>query len=385
MSDPNPLALEIIDELTGLSYPYETLNLKAQLKLEDKDFRVAEELAYEPTGEGEHIFIYFERSGWCTKRIAGKISQVLGLDKRQTGYAGQKDRHAVVFQTLSFQSANLDDTDIRQKMAEHCPEIKILNISRHQHKLKIGHVKANHFKIRLRNIEGEDALEKCQARAQEIMDNGFANYYGPQRFGLDYNNVHDGFALLKGFKRVKVADKRSFLCSALQSALFNIYLSQRIQNDFFKQIIQGDVLKKCDTGGLFADEDTASNQVRLEAGEIVYTGPMFGAKMVQSTDMAQTFESQILEHYHLGYNKFRKLKSNGTRRPAIIYPEQIDISPIDDDLLFKFELPSGSYATTLLSHFFELVDVGQESKSEDNQIEEKHQKEITEEESNEKV
>ena len=65
-------------------------------------------------------------------------------------------------------------------------------------------------------------------------------------------------------------------------------------------------------------------------------------------------EMALLEEFHLGINKFKRMKVSGTRRPLFIYPEKINIVQVDETSYeFSFSLPKGTYATTLLRHFFE--------------------------------
>ena len=51
-----------------------------------------------------------------------------------------------------------------------------------------------------------------------------------------------GFEMLKGFKRIKSAHKRALYSSSIQSALFNILLSRRIEAK--QSLMPGDILKK---------------------------------------------------------------------------------------------------------------------------------------------
>ena len=348
----NPVAEEIIRQNSSLVYLDKALATGALIKEKHSDFVVNEELAYEASGIGEHLYIRFRRSDWNTERIASKMAQILSLDKHDYGYAGMKDRHAIVEQSLSFKlpEDRFSLEEIRQRLSDHAPELTILSMARHNNKLKRGHIKRNSFTIIVRNLN--TAIEALQERANTIQQNGCANYYGPQRFGIQYDNIRIGFEVLKGFKRIKSAHKRDLYSSAIQSALFNIFLDRRIQ--IKESLLLGDVLKKNDTGGLFINEDLVLNQERLKSGELTVCGPMFGYKMMPTENESHEVEMALLEEFHLGINKFKRMKVSGTRRPLFIYPEKINIVQVDETSYeFSFSLPKGTYATTLLRHFFE--------------------------------
>jgi tRNA(Glu) U13 pseudouridine synthase TruD len=67
------------------------------------------------------------------------------------------------------------------------------------------------------------------------------------------------------------------------------------------------------------------NKQRLDAAEITVCGPMFGYKMMPTEGEPHQIEMALLEEFHLGINKFKRMKVTGTRRPFFIYPEKIEI------------------------------------------------------------
>ena len=83
------------------------------------------------------------------------------------------------------------------------------------------------------------------------------------------------------------------------------------------------------------------------------TGPMFGPKMKPTTDEPATREQRVLDAAQLSPDAFRRYGhlTDGTRRPLLVRPEDLQVSATPDGLLFEFALPSGSYATVLLREF----------------------------------
>ncbi|MFO0970388.1 MAG: hypothetical protein U0793_32975 [Gemmataceae bacterium] len=64
----------------------------------------------------------------------------------------------------------------------------------------------------------------------------------------------------------------------MQSALFNLYLAERLQDGLLHTVLAGDVMAKVPRGGMFVAQDVAAEQARLGNREIVSAGPIFGFK-----------------------------------------------------------------------------------------------------------
>ena len=84
------------------------------------------------------------------------------------------------------------------------------------------------------------------------------------------------------------------------------------------------------------------------------TGPIFGGKMKQPTGAPAEWEGEILREAGLSpevWDKFPQLTS-GTRRAYLIRPEGLIVEEEGPGTIcFRFTLPSGAYATTLLREF----------------------------------
>ena len=141
--------------------------------------------------------------------------------------------------------------------------------------------------------------------------------------------------------------------SAVQSRLFFAWLAQRLTDGILDKVLQGDVMQVVTSGGCFAVEDIEREQARSLSRETVITGPMFGPKMIAPVGEPAEREARILEQFELplaAFEKFSKLTS-GTRRPAVLYPEDLRIAPVEVGLAFEFTLPAGAYATVVLREF----------------------------------
>ena len=133
-------------------------------------------------------------------------------------------------------------------------------------------------------------------RLSRLAAEGLPNRYGDQRFGVRADNTARGLAILRGQERERDHRRRRLLLSALQSAVFNQVLEIRAQAGQLRQVLTGDVLQKCESGGVFITEDPQADQRRLDAGEVVVTGPMPGgwAREPPADSEARAIEEQAL-------------------------------------------------------------------------------------------
>jgi len=315
------------------------------LRATDDDFIVDEEPAYPASGVGDHVFARIEKRGLNTTQAVQAIARALRVRERDIGVAGMKDRHAVTRQWISLPPP----TPPEAVLALSIDNVRILEAVRHNHKLRTGHVRANRFILRVRDVSPDAA-----ARATAILDRlaqppGAPNWYGEQRFGKYGDNAERGRALLRGEQR---SDRRMdrFFISALQSELFNAWLVARMTDGLYARVLAGDVLHKVG-GGMFTCEDAATDEPRLLAGELVVTGPMFGTKMRAATGVAAEREDAILAAAGLTRDAFAKVAqiAEGTRRDASIAVREIAIHGLDDSALeIAFALPAGAYATAVM-------------------------------------
>src|SRR4051812_41494090 len=72
-----------------------------RIKVMPEDFEVEEVPAYEPSGDGDHLFLWVEKRGLGSEYFARTIAQRLGVHAGAVGTAGLKDRHAVSRQWVS--------------------------------------------------------------------------------------------------------------------------------------------------------------------------------------------------------------------------------------------------------------------------------------------
>jgi tRNA pseudouridine13 synthase len=332
--------------------PYFTAQLPGVggvLKSSPEDFVVEEIPAYPPSGEGPHLFLTVEKRGVTTQEMVRRVARELGVDVRDVGVAGQKDRQAVARQVISVPAVG----DLKRAASLKLEGIEVLFTARHQNKLRTGHLRGNRFTITLRGV-AEDAEVRARAILTELVSSWLPNRFGVQRFGMRGDNADEGRKILRGELHVEDRFRRRFLISAFQSLLFNRYLDARMAEGLLHRAITGDVMQKTDTGGVFvcAPSDLSYSQVRLEMRAIVPTGPMFGYTMMAPGEgsPAEAREKALLDEEKIDPAVFGQLGklASGTRRPLLVRISGSTARQNGDALTIGFELPSGSYATVLL-------------------------------------
>ncbi|HWO18713.1 MAG TPA: tRNA pseudouridine(13) synthase TruD [Kofleriaceae bacterium] len=339
-----------------MSLPYLTSELPGiggVLRATDEDFVVDEEPAYPPSGTGDHVFVRIEKRGLTTPAAVRAIAGALGVQDRDVGVAGMKDRHAVTTQWLSLPPPVSPEA----ARALELPGVRILEATRHPHKLRTGHVRANRFRLRVRGLPAGAAPELA-ARARAILERlaappGAPNWYGEQRFGKGGDNAARGRELVTGTRRPG-RDRRMdrLMVSALQSELFNAWLVARVTDGLYGRVLAGDVLHKRG-GGLFDCTDPDVDAPRLLAGEVVVTGPMFGDRMRRPADgtPAAAREAAILDAAGLAPGAFSQVRAlaEGTRRDAAIpLADAAAAAAGDETVEVAFTLPGGAYATAIM-------------------------------------
>lgn len=372
--------------------PYLTADIPsvpAAIKRRYEDFLVEEIPAYQPCGEGDHCFFIIEKRGLATMRAVNDIARALGRLSRDVGLAGLKDARGVTIQTLSLEHA--DPEAIKHL---EIPRIRVLSVTRHRNKLKIGHLRGNRFRIKLRQVD-LDRLGDVRHACEVLASRGVPNYFGRQRFGsrgdsweigqailledhktaIDLmlgrpgpfdtgdvlkarqlyeagnyraaakawpygsrENVRACHALVRSGGKHKRAyyavDLRlkKFFVNAYQSYLFNKVLARRINE--IDTVRVGDLAYKHDNGAVFRVEDAAAEAERARRFEISPTGPIFGYKMTQAEGEIGELEASVLAAEPVDLDRFgrlRGMKCHGARRPLRFRPADLLVESGSDE------------------------------------------------------
>jgi tRNA pseudouridine13 synthase len=376
-----------------------------RIKVHPADFCVTEIPRYHPCGQGDHVYLYIEKQGLGSLEAAARIAQALGRPRRAVGLAGLKDAQAVTRQWMSIERADPD-----QAARLHLPNIRVLAVSRHRNRLKIGHLAGNRFEVRIRG---------CRPRARPVAERvlavlsrrGMPNWFDRQRFGTRGDNHLLGRALVLGQAQefcdrllgrpssvdsprlayargaydagdfqeakqrftghpdhlrvlmtlVRTKDPQRamralpkpltrLLVSAFQSDLFNAVLERRLTE--IDRVEAGDMAYIHGRGAVFLVERPEDEAPRAERFEISPTGPIVGHRVTLAEGRPGEIERAVLQEKGIAPADFecvKALRLRGDRRPLRVPISGLEVRPVGDDLVVCFSLPSGAYATVLLA------------------------------------
>jgi tRNA pseudouridine13 synthase len=325
-----------------IDFPPVTLDLPGTggiLRTTPEDFRVEELPLYLPQGHGSYAYALVEKRNLTTRDLMLALMRE-GLKEQEIGAAGLKDKVAVTQQWLSVPNKHAGAFAALEKLEG----VRILETSRHQNRLGIGHLRGNRFMIRVRQAE-PDALQKAQTILDKLQRVGVPNYFGPQRFGLNAKNAVDGYRLVHREAVPVGYHLKGFFISALQSLFFNHVLARRIEQGVFDSVILGDWAKKHDTGGVFKVEQESEAE-RAKRFEISATLPLFGKKVKMSESRAGELEQSVLDFLELTWVKFASRR--GDRRYSRLPLGETNLQATEEGYVIQFDLMRGAFATSLL-------------------------------------
>lgn len=349
----------------NLSYPqpYPNSILQATYKQNPSDFIVTEQMAVEFSGYGEHLWVFIKKTNLNTVFVAKLLAKWANIGTNHIGYSGLKDRHAVTYQWFSLHLPNRQppveefDKFIQAHLLAPNEKIDLLECHWHHKKLNRGTHKTNHFQIILRDVVGDSHAINTQLSA--IAHNGVPNYFGEQRFGHDNNNLHTAnefFIQLCASNTTYKPRKKELATHALyisvaKSAIFNAILAERVCQHTWNTAIEGDVFNLDGTKAFFSQpvDDTIIH--RITHTDIHPTAILFGTGTSKSTADALALEESIISLPKFANFKAGLLKTNNklSYRSLRLIPKNLAWQWQDGNLHLQFSLPSGTFATSILS------------------------------------
>lgn len=359
------------------------------VKLVPDDFEVDEIPLYPADGAGTHTYARIEKRGMATRQAVHLLAEHLGVRRRDIGFAGLKDARAVTRQWISVEHVEPD-----RLRGLSISGLRVLEVTRHGNKLRIGHLRGNRFRIRVRHTQ-TGRLADVQDALATLLRRGVPNYFGPQRFGsrgdtwqvgraLIRNDLEEAVDLILGraalgdrsltgkarrlydtkdyrhalrawppsfraernalrvlaasngnrrraFSAIDEASRR-FYVSSYQSALFNRAVGARLPLGL-DRLLAGDLAWLHASGAVFRVLDPAAEQPRADAFEISPSGPIFGYRMTGPEGAQGRIEADLLAHEAVTPEDFKRnpLRIKGMRRALRFRPESAQVSLGADD------------------------------------------------------
>lgn len=318
---------------------------RAQFKSQSADFQVEEILGFEPSGEGEHCFLWLEKTDRNSNEVATHLADQLGIRKRLVSHCGLKDKLAVTRQWFSLHMPGEESPPAPQLEAE---GIRILKITRNSRKLRRGSHDGNRFVIRLRDCEfsPKDATD----RWEKIASHGVPNFFGSQRFGKNGDNLRQAAQMFSGELEIRDRQLRGIILSAARSAIFNAVIAERLTLDNWNRPIAGEIYGFADNRSLILPHNLHGDETdRFSNGDLELTAPLWGQGEPPSLSEVLAIEKEVATRHPDLISGLTQLNLRQERRTMRLIPRNSSQSwDSDGNLTLKFDLPKGTYATTLL-------------------------------------
>jgi tRNA pseudouridine13 synthase len=345
-----------------------------KIKQIPEDFIVKEINDLEFNNSGLYSYFLLKKKNYNTLRAIETIADKLRINKKNIGFAGNKDKNAVTEQVISIKNSNKDIQNIKIK------DIELKYLGKGNEEIYLGRLKGNNFIITLRNL----TKKEISTIEEKIKNNNISipNYFGPQRFSnnnnligkaIINNNFKEAVDLIiesnsdcnEKIKQHLQKQKNDFVGAlkiitfkllklyihSYQSFLFNKALEQYIGTINSKKIKNNELLNE---------------NAKLSDGLINVTLPIIGFGTEIEDNNIKKIINEIMNKENINFRDFiiraiPDLSSEGTERNTFIKVNNFKITSKEEDELNKnkekltvsFSLPKGSYATVLVDWLFD--------------------------------
>lgn len=318
------------------------------------DFEVTEELSIDFSGDGEHDFLWIEKTSANTQWVAQCLAQHASVPLRDVGFSGLKDRHAITRQWFSVRRPGRDGTDWQAFVAE---GVQILEHRMHRRKLKRGTHRCNAFRIVLRGIDIAARREAIVERLERIKSDCVPNYFGEQRFGRDGGNMDLARALFSGRRLPR--PRRSIAISAARSFLFNQILATRVNQGTWNTILPGELANLDGSASVFAVDEVNDELVaRCLALDIHPSATMWGDNAPLGTQIVADLERDVTSPHKDLVDGLQRARVAASSRALRLPVRDLRWKIEEDSLRLEFSLRRGGFATAVLR---ELAETRQEA------------------------
>lgn len=300
---------------------------KASLRAEPQDFCVTEILGWDCSGEGEHDYLWVEKTNANTEWVARQLADFAAVPAKDVGYAGMKDRRAVTLQWFSvprWNGPNWSSLDVEG--------VEVIDVQRHLRKLRRGAHRANSFRILLRG-DSITPIDRLEGSLSILRQHGVPNYYGEQRFGRNGENLSLADTWAQGRRLTR--NKRSIAISTVRSFVFNQLLAKRVQERNWDVLVANDLANLDGSGSVFAVEEI-DDELRRRCAEM----DVHPAAVLPG-------EGSNIEHEIWQAALDRGRVEAGSRSFRLPVPDLASVVT-DEGLLLTFTLGRGAFATAVL-------------------------------------
>ncbi len=371
-----------------------------QIKSKPEDF-IVEEILWEwvPSWKWDFLYIFFEKENLTTMDIVDDLTKNFHLQRDEIWIAWLKDKAWITRQWISISQHSLNKIWWEDLFIQTLwKKVRILEKSYNESWLKVASNLWNKFRIRLRvrqNVS-EKIRNQIESNVQKIIERWFPNCFGMQRFGKWKKNFYEAKDRLKQLAKefnekwkLKESDlpyHLRFLLQAHPSMYFNEYVLNRWEKWLF--LLQWDILvdrfnsnwvktavydsqkiypfdyqklKKEKSELNFFEPDISDKCGDFDENKRFSTGPMLWWNLLLPSEWskARIRDNQLLElaEFDEWMQQVCKIYNlRWVRRVLFVKVPDLKFEWDNDDIKLQFFLPTGSYATILVSFILQWID-----------------------------
>ncbi len=330
------------------------------------------------------IYATLVKCGLSTIEAVEEMASLLSMEKKKIQYAGIKDKDAITGQLISFRGANMET--IRSISS---PYFFLKDIYFGKGIMEVGGLQGNRFTILVRTAGNFDQ-QKFLYNLEVVKKEGFFNFYYSQRFGSPrFVNWMWGLNIIKG--EYEKAVLGVFCDPGVREIAYFKTIREEIKNNFGNwekisemlapltslntEIKMVNYLKNNPKDFLGALKQVPE-QITLWI--FAYCSLLFNKKISQYANnqkllpvklplISSTDQNDWLQYSDfLAKDGISKMPTNALKPFPFIQWKKRDINTkeavqihnvktIKEGIVLSFTLPKGCYATSFLSHLFELV------------------------------
>lgn len=299
-----------------------------KIKQSPEDFVVEELTSITPKDSGEYVYFWLTKREYTTHKAVETIARKLKLKLKHVGFAGTKDKKAVTRQLISIKGTTKEHVE-RLTL----PDLKLEFYGYGDDPISLGDLAGNRFKI----IVYSDK----QVKVEKIK---IPNYFGEQRFST--NNPKIGKLLVK-----KQFQEAATLIQAEPKLTDHLSKNPTDYIGALRQLPRKILLLYVHSYQSFIWNMTVERMI--EQGLEQEYVPIIGFAAEETNSIID----DIMKNENLTFRDFiirqiPEISTEGALRKMYV-DMNIKITDDKDKHALEFDLPKGSYATTVIKELFD--------------------------------
>jgi tRNA pseudouridine13 synthase len=288
----------------------------------------------------EYLHFTLVKRDWDTVRALNRIRQKVGVSLKRFGLAGMKDKRAVTAQRVSLWRG-----DARILAELNLRDIIVKDFVYLDERITLGDAIGNRFTITVRELNEERShIVRTLRRFRDIaLSHGVPNFYGPQRLS---GNVAVGLALKEG--NLKLASEhilekvQRWIREGEVDAIPKVFWYEKRMVKHLERFPN-------DYAGALRKIPKRIRRLFVHA----YQSHVFNEELGRLVEAEQVPRVIVVQGFAVP--RMPELSAKSFERRTMLVAEEFRILSVRNDLVrLRFTLGKGEYASTFLSHIFDV-------------------------------